>query len=110
MKPTVHTKQDCPVTIVASMLSDTWTMLIIHNLLGGKVFRFCDLERTLEGISTRTLTLKLKTLEGHGLLEKTEAGYQLTAFGKTLRPVIRSMEQFGTTFQVKENGRTKRTR
>jgi len=54
--------QPCPMTKTAQLLSDTWTMLIMHDLLSGSK-RFCELERSLEGISTRTLTLKLKKLE-----------------------------------------------
>lgn len=95
MKHDTHTDQDCPVSTVAALLSDVWTMRIIHILLGEKVMRFCELERALPGISTRTLTLKLKTLEQRSLLIKTDEGYKLSPFGKTLRPVIAAMERFG---------------
>lgn len=84
----------CPVATVATLLSDVWTMRIIHNLLGGTM-RFCELERSLEGISTRTLTLKLKHLETEGVAEKTDAGYRLTKRGAGLRKVISAMERFG---------------
>lgn len=102
MKPDMYTKKDCPVTTVAGLLSDTWTMLIIHTLLSGAQMRFCELERALPGISTRTLTLKLKTLEGRSIVAKSDDGYRLTALGKTLRPVVRAMEQFGKQLPVKE--------
>jgi DNA-binding HxlR family transcriptional regulator len=85
---------DCPVAAVAALLSDAWTMRIIHNLLGGGL-RFCELERSLAGISTRTLTLKLKHLEAEGIVEKLDAGYRLTKRGAGLRSVIRAMERFG---------------
>ena len=77
------------------MLSDTWTMLIMHNLIKAKTLRFCELERELEGISTRTLTLKLKTLEDEGLVMKIDEGYQMTKLGLKLKLVIKAMEQFG---------------
>lgn len=102
MKPDMYTKKDCPVTAVAGLLSDTWTMLIIHTLLSETQMRFCEIERALLGISTRTLTLKLKTLESRSIVVKTDEGYRLTPFGKTLRPVIRAMEQFGKQLPVKE--------
>lgn len=85
----------CPVTIVADLLSDTWTMRIIHTVLGSDYTRFCELERSLVGISTRTLTLKLKTLEHRRIIEKTDAGYSATRLGIKLRPVLKAMEQFG---------------
>lgn len=87
--------KECPVSAVAEILSDTWTMLIVHNLLKAKTLRFCELERGLEGISTRTLTLKLKALEDDGLVLKSDEGYSMTSLGLKLKPVIKAMEQFG---------------
>lgn len=85
----------CPVAAVAGLLSDVWTMRIIHSVLGMKQVRFCELERGLPGISTRTLTLKLKTLEEKGIFEKTDGGYVATVLGKKLKPVIAAMKKFG---------------
>lgn len=90
-----QSKKSCPVTDVAQLLSDPWTMLIVHNVLRDGTFRFCELERALAGISTRTLTLKLKHLEDHGIISKSDEGYTITSLGKQLRPVIQAMEQFG---------------
>ena len=87
--------QSCPVAVVAELLSDVWTMRIIHTLLPIKHMRFCEIERALPGISTRTLTLKLKRLEEDGILAKDERGYAMTAIGKKLKPVIAAMEKFG---------------
>lgn len=92
-------EKTCPVTVVAELLSDTWTMLIVHNLIRGKQMRFCELERALLGISTRTLTLKLKKLEDKGLVNKTDDGYHITKTGLKLQPVIQAMEQFGKTLK-----------
>ena len=93
--PITQSKKVCPVTDVAQLLSDSWTMLIVHNILKGNTFRFCELERALTGISTRTLTLKLKHLEEHGIISKSDEGYTITSLGKQLKPVIQAMEQFG---------------
>jgi DNA-binding HxlR family transcriptional regulator len=96
MKSATHGKKACPVTTVAGLLSDPWTMLIVHNLLGAKKpMRFCELERALVGVSTRTLTLKLKRLEHKAIVLKTEHGYRLSKKGSQLAPVIRAMEYFG---------------
>ena len=85
----------CPVAAVATLLSDVWTMRIIHNLLASEPMRFCELERSLEGISTRTLTLKLKHLSEEGVVEKTDEGYVMTKRGRELKKVITAMEAFG---------------
>jgi DNA-binding HxlR family transcriptional regulator len=81
----------------AELLSDTWTMLIIRDLLAGPK-RFCDLERSLEGISTRTLTLKLKKLEGQGLVKHKSTGYQATAKSRGLKSVERAMRAYGEKY------------
>jgi DNA-binding HxlR family transcriptional regulator len=88
----------CPITKVAQLLSDTWTMLIMHYLLEGPQ-RFCDLERSLEGISTRTLTLKLQKLVQEGLIEKTIDGlYASTKRGKGLRIIENAMRKYNDTY------------
>lgn len=84
----------CPITKVAKLLSDTWTMLVMHALLSGPK-RFCDLERELPGISTRTLTLKLKKLVEEGLVAKTSAGaYCATERGRGLKLIENAMKRY----------------
>ena len=90
--------EDCPVQKTATLLSDTWTMLIIRDLLSGPK-RFCDLERSLEGISTRTLTIKLQTLQKARLITKTKSGsYSATPRGKGLRVVESAMRRYGEKY------------
>ena len=89
---------DCPVQKTANLLSDTWTMLIVRDLLSGAK-RFCELERSLGGISTRTLTLKLKKLEADNIIKKTKDGsYAATSRGKGLEPVERAMRVYGKKY------------
>ncbi|HYD93227.1 MAG TPA: helix-turn-helix domain-containing protein [Candidatus Paceibacterota bacterium] len=84
----------CPITKVAQLLSDKWTMLILYQLNHG-VSRFCDLERSLEGISTRTLTLKLKKLIDDGLAEKGQDGlYITTRRGQGLKLIENAMRRY----------------
>jgi DNA-binding HxlR family transcriptional regulator len=70
-------------------------MLIIRDLLASPM-RFCELERSLAGISTRTLTSKLKRLEAEGIaLKSDDVHYTLTPRGKNLKKVITAMEVWG---------------
>jgi DNA-binding HxlR family transcriptional regulator len=89
-----HSPTNCAVAQTAELLSDTWTMLIIRDLLKNPQ-RFCELERSLIGISTRTLTLKLKRLEEKKILTKADIYYKLTTQGKKLEKVILAMETWG---------------
>lgn len=94
----MQTAGPCPVQKTAQLLSDTWTMLIIRDLLAGPK-RFCELERSLEGISTRTLTLKLKKLEEDKLIKKIADGsYAATEQGKGLRVVESAMRRYGEKY------------
>ncbi len=84
----------CPITKVAVLLSDSWTMLIMHFLIEGKK-RFCELEKLLSGISTRTLTLKLNKLIEDGMIVKNEDGsYIATKKGKGLKVIEDSMRKY----------------
>ena len=85
---------DCPVAKVATLLSDPWTMLVIRDLLK-KDMRFSDLERSLVGISSRTLTSKIKNLENEGVVIKSDLYYSITKKGARLEKVIDAMSAYG---------------
>jgi len=86
----------CPVAKVADLLSDSWTMLIIRDILRAPA-RFCELERSLHGISTRTLTIKLKRLVEEKVIAKDDEThlYSITKQGESLGSVIDAMHSYG---------------
>ena len=86
----------CPIAKVADLLSDSWTMLIIRDLLV-EPRRFSELERSLVGISSRTLTIKLKKLVDEHVVTKDDVShlYSITAQGKNLGEVIDAMHHYG---------------
>ena len=93
---------DCPVCACAEIISGKWTLLVIRDLADGNR-RFCELERSLEGISPRTLSLRLRALEEEGVVERTtfpevppRVEYALTEKGRALVPIIESMRAYGT--------------
>lgn len=83
--------KDCPITQVATLLSDTWTMLILRSLTEGPK-RFCELEKWLDGISTRTLTRKLHKLIQEELIVKDANGYYtVTKKGMGIKIIEKAM-------------------
>jgi DNA-binding HxlR family transcriptional regulator len=93
--------QTCPVCQTAEIISGKWTLLIIRDLADGSC-RFCELERSLEGISPRTLSLRLRALEAEGIVERRtypevppRVEYCLTEKGRALVPVIDYMRRYG---------------
>lgn len=91
-------KGDCPLTKVAELLSDTWTILIMRSLTEGPK-RFTELELWLENISSRTLTLKLKKLSNEGLIERDTSGYYSpTKKGRGLKIIETAMIKYNELY------------
>jgi DNA-binding HxlR family transcriptional regulator len=93
---------DCPVCRTADIVCGKWTLLVIRDLADGRS-RFCELERSLQGISPRTLSLRLRALEEEGVVQRTtfpevppRVEYALTEKGRALVPIIESMREYGT--------------
>lgn len=92
---------DCPVCRCSEIISGKWTLLVIRDLADG-ARRFCELERSLDGISPRTLSLRLRSLEEHGVVERhtypevpPRVEYALTEKGEALVPLIEDMRAYG---------------
>jgi DNA-binding HxlR family transcriptional regulator len=93
---------DCPVCRTADIVCGKWTLLVIRDLAEG-VSRFCELERSLQGISPRTLSLRLRSLEEEGIVARRtypevppRVEYALTEKGRALVPIIDSMRSYGS--------------
>jgi DNA-binding HxlR family transcriptional regulator len=91
----------CPVCLTAEVVCGKWTLLIIRDLAEGRS-RFCELERSLRGISPRTLSLRLRALEEEGIVERQtfpevppRVEYALTEKGRALVPIIEGMRAYG---------------
>jgi DNA-binding HxlR family transcriptional regulator len=91
----------CPVCATADLICGKWTILVIRDLAGGRS-RFCELERSLTGISPRTLSLRLRALEEEGIVIRRtfpevppRVEYSLTPKGQALLPLIEDMRSYG---------------
>ena len=74
---------------------------MIRDLAEGRS-RFCELERSLLGISPRTLSLRLRALEEEGIVERQtfpevppRVEDVLTDKGRALAPLIEDMRTYG---------------
>jgi DNA-binding HxlR family transcriptional regulator len=91
----------CPVARTAQIIGNKWTPLIVRDLADGRR-RFSELERSLVGISPKTLSERLKRLEEAAVVERRcfaevppRVEYALTPKGYALLPVIAQMRAFG---------------
>lgn len=92
---------DCPIEHFLDIIGDKWVTLILRDLLKKSPVRFKELQRTLHPVSTKTLTLKLRHLEGHDIIERTvfpeippKVEYKLTDKGKSLAPLLEEMKSW----------------
>lgn len=89
-----------------AILGDKWTALIVRELTSCTA-GFCDLEKSLDGISPRTLSQRLDKLEAEGILERDlycarppRYKYGLTPKGQELQAILRKMSDWGTRYAI----------
>ena len=97
-------KKDGCIASALEIVGNKWTALILRDLTKGPQ-RFCNLERSLEGISPRTLSQRLDDLENHSIITKQSFAevpprveYTLTQKGQDLLPILRQMANWGTKY------------
>lgn len=95
---------NCPVARVADLLGDSCSLLLVRDLLI-KPRRFGDLQDSLSGISSRTLTNKLKLLEKEELIVRKvykerppRVEYKLTRKGAAFHEVVDAMRKYGKRY------------
>jgi DNA-binding HxlR family transcriptional regulator len=102
--------QPCPLLLTAKIISGRWTLLILRDLISG-INRFSTLERSLTGISPKTLSARLKSLQEAGILTRRSypevpprVEYALTPMGQELIPLIDHMREYGTKWLMTGDG------
>jgi DNA-binding HxlR family transcriptional regulator len=83
-------RNDCEVRQILDRIAGKWSLLVIA-LLDGRSMRFTELQRRIDGISQRMLSVTLRQLERDGLVLRTvhptvppRVDYELTEMGTTL--------------------------
>ncbi len=95
----------CPVETTLRLIGNKWEVLVLRDLMPGTK-RFGELKQSIGGISQKVLTSKLREMEADGLVERhvfaevpPRVEYSLTPLGRTLKPVLDAMEQWGTVYK-----------
>jgi DNA-binding HxlR family transcriptional regulator len=96
----------CPVATTVSLIGSKWKLLILRNLLA-RPWRFNELQKSIEGISQKVLTDSLRSMEADGIITRTvfpevppRVVYALSELGESMRPIIKSMEDWGLGYQL----------
>ena len=99
----MHKRYDsyCPVAHALGLVGERWALLVVLELLSGPK-RYTDLADQLPGIGTNILAGRLRDLEAGGIVTKrtlpppaASRVYELTEYGRALRPVIRELALWG---------------
>ena|SRR5438034_6066853 len=108
-KPTISTEMTqfaptgsiCPrYEHAIQLLGKRWTGLLLDALMEGPR-RFCELTTTVEGLSDRVLSDRLRELEVEGVVERivypqipVRVEYKLTEKGLALKPVVEAIHKW----------------
>ena len=100
----------CPVKTTLGVIGGKWKPLILYFLKDGAV-RFSDLRRSVPDVTQKMLTDRLRELEADGIVRRKvypqvppKVEYFLTAYGKTLAPILEAMAAWGTKHRRRVSG------
>ncbi len=105
------TKMLLPIKDALDILSGKWKLQIILSLTFGKK-RFKQIQREIPGLTPKMLSKELKDLEMNELVLRSvydtlpvTVEYELTAYGKTLKPLMEELHKWGDKHRKKIIGR-----
>lgn len=91
-----------------NQIGGKWKPIILFSVSKG-MNRFTILLKEIEGINRQMLSKQLKELEKSGILKRKvfpeippRVEYSLTTFGKSLLPVVQSMNRWGNKYLAKD--------
>lgn len=91
----------CPVELFCDVMGSKWKILIIWDLRN-RSLRFCELQKKMHNVNSKTLTAHLRDLEELKVISRTvfpevppRVEYSLTDYGKDLLPVFDDVRNWG---------------
>lgn len=95
----------CPVETTLTLIGDKWKVLILRDLLPGTK-RFGELKKSIGSVSQKVLTAQLRDMEDSGLINRKvyaevppRVEYSLTELGKSLRPILDALQNWGEEYK-----------
>ncbi len=101
----------CAITATASLVGKKWHPVIVHRLIVSGPLGFNALKEEVDGISSKVLSDSLDDLGEKRLVNReivndkpVRVEYSLTPTGKSLKPVILSMRDWGLEYLTPADG------
>ena len=96
----------CPVETTLTLIGDKWKVLILRDLMTGTK-RFGELKKSIGNVSQKVLTSQLRQMEESGVVSRKiypevppRVEYSLTDLGKSLKPILDAMWDWGKEFKA----------
>lgn len=92
----------CPIRTSLGILGKKWTLLIIRDIGILKINRFNRILESIQGLTPRVLSIRLKELEKEDFIECIDkrspmmVQWKLTAKGKDTLPILMQLTAFGS--------------
>ncbi len=94
-------RSDCPINFAVERLGDSWSLLVLRDLMFKGTRTYSEFAESDERISTNILADRLKSLCAAGLVRRDGRGrstcYSLTESGIDLLPMMVEMIVWGAT-------------
>lgn len=92
----------CPASVTMGIIGGKWKVVMLFHLIK-EPLRYNELRKKMDGVTERTLSIQLKSMEEDGMISRKayntkpplKVEYSLTEYGKTLIPTIRSIVSWG---------------
>ncbi|SMC26367.1 transcriptional regulator, HxlR family [Clostridium acidisoli DSM 12555] len=105
MSKSINLESDCPMNLTINILSGKWKLAILWHLSRGTI-RFNELQRTLNNITQKTLTMQLRELERDEIIcrkvypeSPPRVEYGLTKIGESMQPILSAMCEWGKDYK-----------
>jgi len=107
----------CPINNSLKIFQQKFALNIIRNMMLLKQTKFNQFLGSIEGINTKTLSIRLKELDEYGLIERKvtqqrplQVEYSLTKKGKALDPILALMAEFSFQYEPEKIFKDKKAR
>jgi DNA-binding HxlR family transcriptional regulator len=98
-------RSDCPINFALETFGDTWSLLILRDLLFTGKRTYGEFLASEERIATNVLAARLKSLENAGLIraegEARNVRYSLTKMGLDLLPTLLEMIAWSAQYDAR---------
>ncbi len=107
----------CPINNSLKIFQQKFALNIIRNIMLLKQTKFSQFLGSIEGINTKTLSVRLKQLEEYGLIDRKvtqqrplQIEYSLTKKGNALNSVLAHLAEFSLQYEPEKIFRDKKRR